>query len=106
MNLRNPSTEGDDLTPGQEPVIADGVRGVWFDMPDGIWMPLVVAERPGSGDVGRMLDSLPRDRRVVVPGVIKHKLEGMLRRRGFAERPEEEAWIRESAASVEPKDEK
>jgi hypothetical protein len=78
-------TEGDVLIVGQEPMLAPGVRGVLFDTAEGIYIPFIVAEREGSGDVGRYLDSLPRDRRVVFPTVISRRLAGMLARRGFRE---------------------
>ena len=65
--------------------IAPGVDGYTVDLGDkGLYVPLLMAKRPGNGDVGRYLDSLPLDRRVVVPGVISGILEGMLERRGFS----------------------
>jgi hypothetical protein len=73
--------------------LAPGVTGYTVDMPDGtLNVPYVQAERPGSGDVGRYLDSLARDRRVCVPCVISARLQGMLERRGFL--PEQE-WAEE-----------
>lgn len=54
-------------------------------MKGALWVPLVIAEKPGNGDVGRYLDSLPGDRRVVFPNVISDVLIGMLKRRGFTE---------------------
>lgn len=74
---------GEPLIPGQEPVLAEGVRGTAFDLPEGIYIPLVIAIEPGSGAVARFLDSLPRDQRVVFPNVISSALAGMLVRRDF-----------------------
>lgn len=83
MTILHWSREGEPLDPRNEPVIGVGVRGAAFDLPTGIYIPLIRAEREGSGDVGRFLDALPRDRRVVFPGVISQRLRGMLERRGF-----------------------
>lgn len=77
------SKSGDPLVPGYEPLLAPGVQGTAFDTPEGIYIPLVRAKSEGSGDVGRFLDSLPTDRRICFPGVINHRLAGMLERRGF-----------------------
>jgi hypothetical protein len=77
------STEGDVITPGEEPQLAPGVRGIAFDTPTGIYIPLVRAEQRGAGAVSRFLDSLPKDRRVVFPCVISRRLGEMLLRRGF-----------------------
>jgi hypothetical protein len=74
---------GEPLRPGKEPLIAVGVRGLAFDMTSGIYIPLVIANNPGSGDVSRMLDGLPRDRRIVFSTVLNAKLREMLFRRGF-----------------------
>ncbi len=64
--------------------LAPGVLGYTVDMPDGtLNIPYIQAERPGSGDVARYLDSLPRDRRVCVPCVLSERLWMMLERRGF-----------------------
>lgn len=51
---------------------------------EGLYVPLINAEQPGQGAVGRYLDSLPRDQRVVFPNVLSAVLAGMLHRRGFA----------------------
>ena len=79
---------GDVLTFGREPELATGVRGVLFETEEGIYIPWISADREGSGHVGRYLDSLPRDHRVVFPTVISRRLAGMLRRRGFHETTE------------------
>jgi len=41
------------------------------------------AAHEGNGDVGRYLDSLPKDQTVVVPLVTSERLAGMLDRRGY-----------------------
>ena len=64
--------------------LAPGVIGYTVDVGPDLYVPLIEATQPGSGDVGRYFDSLPRDRRVVVPNVISAQLEGMLARRGFS----------------------
>ncbi len=64
--------------------LAPGVLGYTVDMPDGtLNIPMIQAEREGNGDVGRYLESLPRDRRICFPCVISRRLQGMLERRGF-----------------------
>lgn len=63
--------------------LAPRVTGYTVETDDGLYVPVITAEREGSGDVGRFLDSLPKDRRVVVPNVVNPRLEGMLIRRGF-----------------------
>lgn len=70
------------------PLVAPGVRADVHDTPDGLYIPLVSADNPGSGEVAAWLDALPRDRRVVFPSVINPRLVEMLRRRGFEERSE------------------
>ena len=65
------------------PVLGEGVRGYTVEADGALYIPVIVAEDPGRGDVGRYLDSLPRDRVVRVPTVTSDVLEGMLRRRGF-----------------------
>jgi hypothetical protein len=74
------------LTPGQEPVIAPGVRGCVIEHEGELHIPLVSAEHPGIGAVATFLESLPQDKRVVFPTVISEKLANMLLRRGFVER--------------------
>lgn len=81
-----------------EEELALGVWGHRFDTPDGIYIPVINAIRPGSGEVGRFLDSLPRDRRVVFPTVLSERLRGMLERRGFVASVE---WSEEWSVDVE-----
>ena len=71
-----------ELLTGHE-LLAPGVLGYSVDTPEGLYIPFIMAARPGAGDVGRFLDSLPLDRRVVVPCVISPLLASMLERRGF-----------------------
>jgi hypothetical protein len=54
------------------------------DHPNELVVRTVLAGEPRTpGDVGRWLDSLPRQHRVVVPAVVSARLYGMLQRRGF-----------------------
>lgn len=64
-------------------LLAPGVEGYTVETHDGLYVPLIVAKVRGNGDVGRYLDSLPTDRRVVVPNVVNSLLAEMLARRGF-----------------------
>lgn len=88
------------IRPGHEPRLAPGVRGYVVWSHGELYVPLVIADAPGSGDVGRYLDSLPRDRVVKFPTVLSAALAGMLERRGFAEAVEMtplgpcELWVR------------
>jgi len=63
--------------------IAPGVHGQMFDTPNGIYIPVISADNPGSGDVGRFLDGLPMDRDIKFPCVLSPTLRGMLLRRGY-----------------------
>lgn len=63
--------------------LGDGVRGYSVDTPDGLYIPYIAAEIEGDGRVGKYLDALPRDRRVVFPTILSTRLAGMLARRGF-----------------------
>lgn len=54
---------------------------------NGVWIEVrsVIAGDPRvPGDVGRWLDTLPLDRKVIVPAVVSGRLAGMLERRGFS----------------------
>lgn len=88
------------LIPGHEPVLAPGVRGYTMEHRGALYIPLVIAERPGNGDVGRYLDGLPKNRTVKFPNVMSAKLCGMLQRRGFCLTEETEngetigVWVR------------
>lgn len=74
-----------------ETALAPGVHGYLFDTPEGLYIPIITADTPGHGDVGRYLDTLPRHRRVVFPTVLSATLRGMLLRRGFVDAVEEDA---------------
>lgn len=63
--------------------VAPGVLGYTVDHEGELWIPTIYAEHERNGDVGRYLDTLPTDRRVVVPNVVNPILRGMLQRRGF-----------------------
>ena len=80
------------LPEGAFPDLTLVAPGVKADIHDegirGIYIPVIMALVPGSGDVGRYLDALPRDRRIVFPTVISNRLIGMLERRGFHVEPE------------------
>jgi len=71
------------INPGEEPQLAPGVRGILFNVEEGIYIPFIAADNPGNGDVARFLDALPTDMRVVFPTVISGKLAKMLEKRGF-----------------------
>jgi hypothetical protein len=61
--------------------IALGVRGHTFKKDGDIYIPLIIAEHEGSGDLDRFLDQLPTH--CVVVSVTEPHLENMLVRRGF-----------------------
>lgn len=82
------SVAGAQSVPGDEPLLAEGVRGHAFNEPNGIWIPVIYAITPGSGDVSRFLDRLPRERAVWFPSVINAQLAAMLARRGFQCHPD------------------
>lgn len=68
--------------------LAQGVKGFAFEEDGLILIPLIVAEREGSGDVGRFLDRLsPRCRIVTCTSA---RLAGMLARRGWKKHRDEE----------------
>lgn len=63
------------------PLIAPGVRGFIHRVDGMTFVPLIEAERPGSGDVGRWLDALRGPTAFVEVG--SPRLVGMLLRRGY-----------------------
>jgi hypothetical protein len=71
------------IIPGQEPFIAPGVRGCVVVTASGNYVPLVFAEHPRTGAVGRFLDSLDAAKTWKFPTVVSAILVGMLKRRGF-----------------------
>lgn len=61
-----------------------GVRAfIPHDGPDYLEIAGIFAEALGTGAVGKYLDALPRDRKVIVSMVVNERLAGMLERRGF-----------------------
>jgi hypothetical protein len=82
---------------GDLPYIAEGVIGYTEEHDGALYVPVIYSTEPGRGNVSRYLDSLPRDRRVVVPCVISSTLAGMLVRRGFVEEWEWNAELEEAA---------
>lgn len=60
-----------------------GVYGYSVETENGLYIPVVQAQHEGNGDVGRWLDSLPTDRRIVFASVFSPRLAGMLERRGW-----------------------
>jgi hypothetical protein len=73
--------EGSQCHFGDEPVLWPGVRGYAIRKGGRIYIPLIMAEKEGSGDVGRFLDALSA--RCIVRSVTSARLGGMLKRRGF-----------------------
>ena len=64
--------------------LAPGIFGYAILGLDGsLYVPFIMSEQEGSGVVGKWLDALPTDRRVVFPIVLSGRLAGMLERRGF-----------------------
>ncbi len=84
--------------PGQEPEIAPGVHGVVIEEDSTLWIPVIWAQNEGNGDVGRFLDTLPRDKTVRFPNVIHGKLAVMLARREFHKT---EVWSPEFQENIE-----
>jgi hypothetical protein len=64
--------------------LAPGVTGYLVEYQGHLWLPVITADQPGRGHVGRYLDTLPRDRTIYVPTVMAPRLEEMLRHRGFS----------------------
>ncbi len=76
------TTEGDE-SPFEGVQLASGVKGYAIEKEDALYIPVIMADSPGSGDVGRFLDSLPRHKAIKFPTVISLTLAGMLKRRGY-----------------------
>jgi hypothetical protein len=86
-------TPGDAAQAMGEQQLAPGVHGWYFDTPEGIYIPVITADNPGSGEVGKYLDSLPCNRDIKFSTVLSAKLRGMLLRRGFVDATEfSEEW--------------
>ena len=94
MTVMNFVQPGDSVTPGEEPIIGPGVRGLAIDRGNkGTWIGLVIADKPGNGDVSRWLDSLEQDKMFVFPNVINPKLRSMLERREFFETEDDDGTV-------------
>lgn len=52
------SKEGEGLDPMNPGQLAPGVRGYAVEANGKVYIPLIEAEKPGSGDVAKFLDSL------------------------------------------------
>ncbi len=79
--------------------LAKGVLGYAFLHGEEIWIPFILAEKKGAGDVGRFLDSLSA--RCVIVDVTSPRLEAMLIRRRWKKRidDEHESWRKNGANS-------
>jgi hypothetical protein len=85
---RDPSQSGNEIRIAPELMpylerLAPGVIGYAIEYAHELWIPVIHAEKEHEGDVARYLDTLPLNRRVVIPNVINPVLAGMLERRGF-----------------------
>ena len=80
---------GSPCVPGREGHLAPGVRGYALRAHGAVYIPLIVAECEGRGDVGRFLDRLPAHTTFRIPAVVSGRLRGMLERRGWAVRHED-----------------
>jgi len=67
------------------PPIAPNILGYAFEVDGETWIPLIIANPPGAGHVGRFLDSLlaKPDRTFVFIEVSSTRLAEMLERRGW-----------------------
>ena len=91
--------EGELITIGEEGQLGPGVRGLAVLGADAeVYVIFVRAEIPGSGDVGRWLDSLPPG--IHIANVLAGNLRGMLIRRGYQmklDRDGADLWTRKQA---------
>jgi hypothetical protein len=62
--------------------LGQGVKGYAIEVDGYAYIPLIEADREGSGDVGRWLDALPP--KVRITNCISIRLWGMLERRGWS----------------------
>lgn len=74
--------------------LAPGVVGYAVEHQGAVYIPVIMARKEGSGDVGRFLDSLSA--RCRIANVTSPKLAGMLGRRGWRVEIEEgcDVWRR------------
>lgn len=80
--------------------VSDG-NGVTVDVSKGPreWrIQFISANTPGNGDVGKFLDSLPSNKKIVFENVISSRLAGMLERRNYVAK----GWDAASTSSVVP----
>lgn len=77
---------------GKQPLYK-GVHGFAYEHNGLVYIPLIVAEKEGAGQVGEFLDRLSR--RCCIIGVTSPRLEMMLRRRGFCMRMESDPTFHE-----------
>ena len=82
-------------------LLAPGVRGYAIEKNGFAYIPMILADSEGRGDVGRFLDSLPLA--VKVANVTSPRLRGMLERRGFQMAIEEECDVWVKLSPQEPK---
>lgn len=78
---------------GEFPEISHGVFGDIVERQGYIFINVIWSAVENQGNVGRYLDSLPKDKEIVVPVVMSAKFAGMLQRRGFTE-THPEYWTR------------
>lgn len=79
---------------GDLPEISNGVFGDIVERGDYIFINIVWSAVEGQGNVGRWLNSLPTNKKIVVPAVVSAKFAGMLRRRGFIYSEASDSWSR------------
>lgn len=79
--------------------VADGVLAHVIERRKWLEIRGILAGSPRiPGAVGRWLDTLPTDRKIIVPAVVSPRLAGMLARRGFAD----EAWWDDTLSTEDP----
>jgi hypothetical protein len=76
------------LLKGQLEELAPGLRGYTVEVDGALYIPMVMADEPGSGALSAYLDSLPHDKTIKFPTVISRILREALERRGYVERVE------------------
>lgn len=95
------SKTGSLFWPGQEGYLAPGVRGYAVKHEGRYYIPLVYAQNPGHGDMGRFLDSLHP--LCCLVNIANPRLRGMLKRRGWLpEAGPVDVWSRPSPALRKP----
>jgi hypothetical protein len=79
---------------GDLPEIFPGVFGAIVERGNYIFINVIWSATENKGNVGRYLDSLPKDKIIIFPSVVSKKLEGMLLRRGYINNRGSDQWIR------------